>query len=92
MEVEPGGNIRQKRTTGDNQNADLNAAMPFLKKWQAHIRKMMSKEDKKLANIADQKRKANYKDIRVNKKLVWHGKHQGQLLADVLEADFMAAI
>ena len=92
LEVEPGGNIRQKRTTGDNQNADLNAAMPFLKKWQAHIRKMMSKEDKKLANIADQKRKANYKDIRVNKKLVWHGKHQGQLLADVLEADFMAAI
>lgn len=92
LEVEPGGNIRQKRTTGDNQNEDLKAAMPFLRKWQKHIRKIMSKEDKKLADIADKKRKANYKDIRANKKLVWHGKHQGELLADVLEADFMAAI
>ena len=92
LEVEPGGNIRQKRTTGDNQNPDLDAAMPFLKKWQRHVKKIMSKEDKKLADIADKKRKANYKDIRANKKLVWHGKHQGELLADVLEADFMAAM
>lgn len=92
LEVEPGGNIRQKRTTGDNQGPELDAAMPFLRKWQRHIKKIMSKEDKKLADIADRKRKANYKDIRLNKKIVWHGKHQGKLLADVLEADFMAAI
>ena len=92
LEVEPGGNIRQKRTTGDNQNADLQEAMPFLKKWQRHIRKIMNAEEKKLAETADRKRTANYKDIRTNKKLVWHGKHQGELLADVLEADFMAAI
>ena len=92
LEVEPGGNIRQKRTTGDNQNADLDLALPFLKKWQHHIKKIMSAEDKKLAAIADSKRKANYKNIRENKKIVWHGKHQGELLADVLEKDFMAAI
>lgn len=92
LEVEPGGNIRQKRTTGDNQNDDLKAAFPFLKKWQREIRKRMSKEDKKLADISDRKRKENYKTIRINKKLVWHGKHQGELLADVLEADFMAAL
>ena len=52
----------------------------------------MNEEDKKLAGIADKKRRANYRDIRANKKIVWHGKHQGELLADVLEADFMAAI
>lgn len=92
LEVEPGGNIRQKRTTGDNQNPDLNAALPFLKKWQEHIKKIMNEEDRKLAGIADKKRQANYRDIRANKKIVWHGKHQGELLADVLEADFMAAI
>ncbi len=34
LEVEPSGNIRQKRTTGDNQNKDFQEAVPFLKKWQ----------------------------------------------------------
>ena len=92
LEVEPSGNIRQKRTTGDNQNDDLKVAYPFLKKWQKVIQKRMTAEDKKLAKVSDEKRKANYKNIRENRKIVWHGKHQGELLADVLEADFMAAI
>ena len=30
LEVEASGNIRQKRTTGDNQNPDLEPAIPFL--------------------------------------------------------------
>jgi hypothetical protein len=92
LEVEPGGNIRQKRTMGDNQNPDLKDAIPFLKKWQKHILKIMSDEDKKLAEASDKQRKENYKQIRKEKKKVWHGKLQGQLLADVLEADFMAAV
>ena len=92
LEVEPGGNIRQKRTVGDNQNEDLKAALPFLKKWQKHIQKIMSDEDKKLAEASDKQRKENYKQIRKEQKKVWHGKLQGKLLADVLEADFMAAV
>ena len=89
LEVEPSGNIRQKRTVGDNQNDDLKAAVPFLHEWQQWLQKILSDEDKKLAKISEKKRKENYKKIREEKKKVWHGKLQGQLLADVLEADFL---
>ena len=92
LEIEPGGNIRQKRTTGDTQNKDLEEAIPFLKKYQAQLQKKLTKKDKELAMISDEKRRANYKKAREENKRVWHGKLQGQLLADVLEADFMAAI
>lgn len=92
LEIEPGGNIRQKRTTGDTQNKDLEEAIPFLKKYQAQLQKKLTKKDKELARISDEKRRANYKKAREENKRVWHGKLQGQLLADVLEADFMAAI
>ena len=34
----------------------------------------------------------NYKNLRENGNKVWHGKLAGQLLADVLEADFMEAM
>lgn len=89
LEVEPSGNIRQKRTVGDNQNDDLKTAVPFLHEWQQWLQKILSEEDKKLAKISEKKRKENYKKIREEKKKVWHGKLQGQLLADVLEADFL---
>lgn len=92
LEVEPGGNIRQKRTTGDKQNKDLEAALPFLKEWQKKIAGSMDAKEKKLAAISDAKRKENYADIRKQKKRIWHGIHQGELLADILEADFVAAI
>lgn len=89
LEVEPNGNIRQKRTTGDNQGPDLTAAVPFLKKWQKWLQKILSDEDKKLAKESEKKRKENYKKIREEHKTVWHGKCAGKLLADVLEADFL---
>ena len=92
LEIEPGGNIRQKRTTGDKQGPELEAALPFLKKYQKQLQKKLTAEDKKLARAADIARKTNYKTIRKENKRVWHGIHQGELLADVLEADFMAAI
>lgn len=92
IEIEPGGNIRQKRTTGDKQGPELEAALPFLKKYQKQLQKKLTAEDKKLAQAADMARKTNYKTIRKENKRVWHGIHQGELLADVLEADFMAAI
>lgn len=92
LEVEPSGNIRQKRTTGDNQNKDFEDAIPFLKKWQKHFREILTEEEKKLGEKADILRKANYEQLRKNQNKVWHGKLAGKLLADVLEADFMAAI
>lgn len=92
LEVEPGGNIRQKRTTGDNQNEDFKAAIGFLKKWQREIQKRLTAEDEKLAKISDQERKKNYAKLRKDGNKIWHGKLQGQLLADVLEQDFMKAV
>lgn len=90
LEVEPSGNIRQKRTTGDNQNPDFQKAVPFLKKWQKHFAKQLTEEEKELGRKANELREDNYKNLRENGKRVWHGKLAGQLLADVLEADFMA--
>ncbi len=89
LEVEPHGNIRQKRTTGDNQNKDFEEAKKFLAKWQRVIQKRLNAEDRKLGKKSDAMRKAELKDIRDKKKRVWHGVLQGKLLADVLEADFM---
>lgn len=92
LEIEPGGTIRQKRTTGDNQNKDLDAAIPFLKLWQQEIKKRLSEEDKALAKRSADARKKNYTQLRKDKKVVWHGKLQGKLLADVLEGDLMEVI
>lgn len=91
LEVEPSGNIRQKRTTGDNQNKDFNEAVKFLKKWQKEFLKRLTKEEKCLGEKADQARIQEYANLRKNGNRVWHGKLAGQLLADVLEQDFMAA-
>lgn len=92
LEVEPSGNIRQKRTTGDNQNPDFKDAVAFLKKWQRHFKKQLTAEEKALGEKANELRKENYKNLRENGNRVWHGRLAGKLLADVLEADFMEAI
>lgn len=91
MEVEPNGNIRQKRTTGDRQNSDLEEAVKFLKKWQKVFVKRMTAEEKKLGEKADQARIAEYAKLRKDGNKIWRGPLAGKLLADVLEADFMAA-
>ena len=91
LEVEPNGNIRQKRTTGDRQNSDLEVAVKFLKKWQKVFVKRLTAEEKKLGEKADQARIAEYAKLRKDGNKIWRGPLAGKLLADVLEADFMAA-
>lgn len=92
LEVEASGNIRQKRTTGDNQNPDLEPAIPFLYEFMEHFKQVMNAEEIKQGIKADKKRKEEYKKLREEQKKIWRGKLAGQLLADVLEADFMEAI
>ena len=92
LEVEPGGAIRQKRTTGDNQNPDLKPAEAFLKKWQKEIKKVLTDEDKRLAEESEKLRKKGYEELRKKGERIRRGKLAGQLLADVLEKDFMAAV
>jgi DNA-directed RNA polymerase subunit RPC12/RpoP len=92
LEVEPSGNIRQKRTTGDNQNKDFEEAIIFLKKWQQFFKKQLTKEEKKQGEKANQLRLKEYEKLRKDGNKVWHGKLAGKLLADVLEEDFMEAL
>lgn len=92
LEVEPSGNIRQKRTTGDNQNKDFEEAVKFLKKWQKEFKKRMTEEEKKLGEMADRMRIQEYAKLREDGNRIWHGKLAGKLLVDVLEEDFMEAI
>ena len=91
LEVEPSGNIRQKRTTGDNQNKDFNQAIPFLKKWQKEIKARLTDEDKELGKKSNELRKKELAQLRKDNKTVWNGPLRGKLLAEVLEADFMDA-
>ena len=80
---------RQKRTTGDNQNPDLEEALPFLKRFMAAFKKKMTAEERRQGETANEKRIQEYRELRKNGNRIWHGKLAGQLLADVLEADFM---
>ena len=91
LEVEPGGAIRQKRTTGDNQNPDLKPAEPFLRIWQKEIKKVLTEEDRRLAEESKKLREKGYKELREKGERIRRGKLAGQLLADVLEKDFMDA-
>ena len=93
LEIEPGGTIRQERTTGNKQDkADKKAYMPFIRRWQQEIRNRMSEEDRKLAAMSEQVRLKEYKELREKKETVWHGPMAGKLLADVLEADLIEAV
>lgn len=92
LEVEPGGNVRQKRTTGDRQNKDFEEAKQFINKWQRAIQKKITKKDKELGDKSNKLRLQELAELRKNGNRIWHGVLQGQLLADVLEADFMPVI
>lgn len=92
LEVEPGGNIRQKRTTGDRQNKDFEDAKQFLAKWQRAIQNRITKKDKENGKKSNALRIQELAELRKKQSRVWHGVLQGQLLADVLEADFMPVI
>ena len=92
LEIEPGGNIRQKKSVLNEAYKDLDDAMPFLKKWQQWVKKNLSEEDKKLAEKSDKARRDGYQKLREEKKIIWHGRLQGTLLVDALEDDFMEVI
>lgn len=92
LEIEPDGTARQKRTTGDKQNADFNKAKRFIMKWQRAIRKRLTEEDFILAKESARLRKEEFKKLRETKAKIWRGHLAGKLLVDVLEADLMEAV
>ena len=93
LEIEPGGTVRQQRTTGNRQNkADTEAYMPFIREWQKVVRQRISDEDKAAAVRSREIRIAEYKELREKKETVRNGLLAGQLLVDVLEADLVEAM
>lgn len=91
LEIEPDGTARQKRTVGDNQNSDLEAAMGFIRKWQRNLQKKLTEEDILLAKESARLRAEELKELREKKARINHGYLKGQYLADILEADLMEA-
>lgn len=93
LEIEPGGTIRQQRTTGNNQNkADVKEYTPFIHEWQRVVRERISEEDRKMAEVSRQTRIREYQELRDKQEKVWRGALAGKLLVDVLEADLIEAI
>lgn len=89
LEVEPGGVIRQKRTEYSRQYKDIQDAEIFLKKWQKAIQKKLTTEDFKFAEISAQLRNKEYAEIRTKQTRIYGDGFQGELLADILDADLM---
>lgn len=93
LEIEPGGTIRQQRTTGNNQDkADVKKYAPFIHEWQRVVRQRISEEDRELAEISRQNRIREYQELRDKQEKVWRGALAGKLLVDVLEADLIEAM
>lgn len=89
LEVEPGGVIRQKRTTGDKQLDDIKDAVDFLRRWQSVIQKRLTEKERALQKEARRLRNEEFKQLRKDRNTIWHGPMSGKLLVDVLEKDLM---
>lgn len=90
LEIEPGGTVRQQRTTGNNQNKEeVEEYTPFIRKWQQEVKSRLTEADRQQAEVSRDIRIKEYQDLRERKEKVWHGKLAGQLLADVLEGDLI---
>lgn len=92
LEIEPDGTARQKRTVGDKQDVDFEAAVGFIRKWQREVQKRLTPEDRQLAKISAVLRVEEFKELRKKDTRIWHGHLQGKPLADVLEADLLEAV
>lgn len=91
LEVEPDGTVRQKRTMYDRQEADIEDAKKFLKKWQKEVAKRISSEEKQLAQVSQRLREQEFAEMREKRLVIHTGKLSGRLLADILTEDLMEA-
>lgn len=91
LEIEPDGTVRQKRTMYDRQEADIEDAKKFLKKWQKEVSKRISSEEKELAEISHSLREQEFAEMREQQLIINTGELAGRLLVDVLTEDLMEA-
>ncbi len=91
LEIEPNGAIRQKRTYYNRQDKEIDAATPFLLKWQQEISKRLTEEDRALAKESVVLRNQEFEQLREDNVTIHTGALAGQKLVDVLTKDFMEA-
>lgn len=91
VEAEPGGTIRQIRTEYNRQKDDYADVSRFMQKWQKKIAKRLTKAEQELSDSSKKLRQQEYKRLRKEGVRVRQGTYEGQLLADILEADLMEA-
>lgn len=89
LEIEPDGTVRQKRTMYDRQEADIEDAKKFLKKWQKEISRRLTDEERELAKTSRVLREREFAQLRENQVVINTGHLRGHLLVDVLLADLM---
>lgn len=92
IEAEPGGTVRQKRTTGDEQfDRDMKKIIPFLISWQEYLAGVLDDKDLKDVKTANEQRIKQYAALRKEGKKINYGVMAGKLLVDALEADLLEA-
>ena len=91
LEVEPDGTVRQKRTMYDRQEADIEDARKFLKKWQKEVAKRIGSEEKQLARVSQELREQEFAEMREKQLVIRTGELSGKLLVDILTEDLMEA-
>ena len=89
LEIEPDGTVRQKRTMYDRQEADIEDAKKFLKKWQKEISRRLTDEERELAKTSRVLREQEFAQLRENQVIINTGYLRGHLLVDVLMEDLM---
>ena len=88
MEVEPGGAVRQLRTTGDDEGQDRSEAKAALALWRREVAKRIGEAEREAAEVSREKRLREFEELRRNGNIIRGGKLNGRLLVEVLEADF----
>lgn len=89
LEIEPDGTVRQKRTMYNRQEADIEDAKKFLKKWQKEISRRLTDEERELAKTSRVLREQEFAQLRENQVIINTGYLRGHLLVDVLMEDLM---
>lgn len=83
LEIEPGGNIRQQRTFYNRQTG-LEEIKGFLKEYQKHLKRHLTKEDRQMAKMSTRLHLSNLKMLKASKV------DRDNELAEILETDYMA--
>ena len=73
----------------DRQEADIEDAKKFLKKWQKEISRRLTDEERELAKTSRVLREQEFAQLRENQVIINTGHLRGHLLVDVLMEDLM---